>query len=59
MNGNPAKKIKLEDEDDSHTSSRDVSYDQWLYHKLGKVQLTKEDKHAIVNGKRQNDKHTV
>ena len=54
MNGNPAKKIKLEDEDDPHTSSRDVSHDQWLYHEL---RLTKEEKSAIVDGKRLNDKH--
>ena len=55
MNGNPAKKIKIED--DSHTSSRNVSHNQWLYHELGKVQLTKEDKSAIVDGKRLNNKH--
>ena len=57
MNGNPAKKIKLEDEDDPHTSNRDISHDQWLYHELGKVRLTKEDKSAIVDGERLNDKH--
>lgn len=57
MNGNPAKKIKLEDTDDPHTSNGDVSHNQWLYHELGKVRLTTEDKSAIVDGKRLNDKH--
>ena len=51
VNGNPAKKIKLED------SKGDASHDQWLYHELGKVRLTKEDKNAIADGKRLNDKH--
>ena len=54
VNGIPAKKIKLED---TFTSKGDVSHDQWLYHELGKVRLTIEDKNTITDGKRLNDKH--
>ena len=54
VNGNPAKKIKLED---TFTSKGDVSHEQRLYHELGKVRLTKEDKNVIADGKRPNDKH--
>ena len=51
VNGNLAKKIKLED---TLTSMGDVPHDWWLYHELGKVRHTKEDKNAIS---RRNDKH--
>lgn len=37
INGNPAKKIKLDDVNNSHTSNGDVPYNQWLCHELGKV----------------------
>ena len=57
LNGNPAKKIKLDYTNNSHTSNGDVPYNQWLYHELGKVQLFIEDKNAIINGTRLNDKH--
>ena len=55
INGNSAKKIKLEGMGDPHASNGDVSPDQWLYHELGEVWLIKEDKSVslYIDGKRQ------